>query len=85
MAIATSGKPFTITSGSLRVTCTGGESLMEVNQDDTGFVPVSGGDIVGGVIPDGTSFLTQDLGSTDGSKVEIRFTGAGTVSYSRVK
>ena len=85
MTIAENGKAFKINSGKLRVTCTGGDSLIEMNQDNTGFVPLSGGDVSAGVILDGTSFMTEDLGSADNTPVEIRFTGTGTVSYSRVK
>ena len=85
MAIAISGKPIKLTKGKLRITCTGDTSLMEINQDNTGFVPVSGGEIVAGVIPAETSFMTEDLGSSDDAELFIRFTGAGTVSYSRVK
>tara|TARA_R110000744_G_scaffold140029_1_gene251206 strand:+ start:164 stop:448 length:285 start_codon:yes stop_codon:yes gene_type:complete len=65
------------------VTCTGATSLIEINQDNTGFVPLSGGEIIAGVIPAESSFLTEELGSKD-AKTQIRFTGAGTVSYSRI-
>tara|TARA_R110000822_G_scaffold90984_1_gene209996 strand:+ start:147 stop:404 length:258 start_codon:yes stop_codon:yes gene_type:complete len=83
MTIANSGESIEITKGALRVTCTGAASLIEINQDNTGFVPLSGGEIIAGVIPAESSFLTEELGSKD-AKTQIRFTGAGTVSYSRI-
>ena len=86
MTIAVSGVAIDIAEGRLRVTCTGGASLIEINQDNTGYVPLSGGDIVAGVIPDGSSFITDDLGRNYGvSLAKIRFTGAGTVSYVQLK
>lgn len=81
MAIAESGKGVRITKGSLRVSCVGGASLIEINQDGIGYNKLSGGVVVDGVIPDGAVFFTEQLG---GDNVYVRFTGAGTVSYNRV-
>ena len=75
MAIAISGQIYKWGAGKMLVTCVGGESLIEINRDDTGFVLLSGGDIVGGIIPDGASF-TADL-----KACEVRFTGVGTISF----
>ena len=81
MTIATSGKPIGISKGRIRVTCVGGTSLAEMNQDNTGWVKFSGGPIVDGVIPDGGSFVTDEIGLDE---VLFRFTGAGTVSWVRI-
>ena len=85
MTIAVSGVAIDIAEGRLRVTCTGGASLIEINQDNTGYVPLSGGDIVAGVIPSGTSFITDDLGVVGEGVTLVKFTGAGTVSYIRAE
>ena len=83
MAIAVSGKAFKAPKGSLRVQCTGGDSLFEINQNGIGWSPVSGGDIVAGVVPDGTVFMTEDLSEygADDNSTQLRFTGSGIVSY----
>jgi hypothetical protein len=91
MTIAVSGQAIDIAEGRLRVTCTGGASLIEINQDNTGYVPLSGGDIVAGVIPSGASFITDDLGGAVARNIGsenvtlIKFTGAGVISYINIK
>ena len=78
MAIAVSGQINEWGAGKMLVTCTGGTSLVEINRDGTGFVPLSGGDVVLGIIP-AESVFTADL-----KICEIRFTddtGAPVVSY----
>ncbi len=75
MTIAVSGEIYNWGAGSMLVTCTGGDSLVEINRDGTGFVPLSGGDVELGVILAETSF-TADL-----KQCEIRFTGAGVISF----
>lgn len=85
MAIATSGVPIKWASGAMRVSCSGGSSLIEINQDNTGWNKLSGDVVVDGVIPDGAVFITEDLTPDEYESVSLRFTGAGTVSYQRVK
>ena len=74
MAIATSGEALNW-NGQMFVTCIGGTSLIEINQDETGFVPVNGSETPEGVIADGAAF------QVDVGLCQLRFTGAGTVSY----
>lgn len=75
MAIAVSGQAYNWGAGKMLVTCTGGDSLVEINRDNTGFVPLSGGEVIAGVVLAESSF-TADL-----KACEIRFTGAGVVSF----
>lgn len=75
MTIAVSGQIYKWGGSKMLVTCTGDTSFIEINRDNTGFVPLSGGDVVDGVIIAETSF-TADL-----KACEVRFTGAGVVSF----
>jgi hypothetical protein len=84
MTIAISGKEIIWTSGAVRVSCSGGSSLFEINQDSIGWNNVSGGIIVDGVIPDGAVFCTEDLTPSEQGSVLLRFTGDGNVSYQRI-
>ena len=84
MTKAVSGKEFEWAKGRMRISCKGGTSVMEINQDDIGFNLVSGGVVVDGVIPDGAVIETTELGSDEPIKNKIRFTGTGTVSYMRI-
>jgi len=59
------------------VTCVGDTSLIEINQDGTGFVPLNSAadGIVDGVIP-------ADIGFNLKLKIcQVRFTGLGVISY----
>lgn len=78
MTIAVSGQEETFAQGKIRVSCKGGTSLFEVNQDGIGFNTVSGTDVVAGVINDG--LVTQiEVGSPDTKDTVYRFTdGTGT-------
>lgn len=60
MAIATSGKAYKWGASKMLVTCVGGTSLVEINRDDTGYVPLTGGEIIQGIIPNNATF-TADL------------------------
>ena len=73
--IAVSGQAYEWKGGDMLVTCTGGDSTMEINRDDTGYVPVSGAEVTAGVIPAEASvwvLLKPCL---------VRWTGTGTVSF----
>jgi hypothetical protein len=76
MTIAVSGQVYNWGASKMLVTCTGANSLMEINLEGTGFVPVEGGSVVAGVILADTSF------SADLKRCDVRFTGAGVVSFS---
>ena len=78
MTIAVSGQTYKWGAGKMLVTCTGGTSLVEINRDNTGFVPLSGGEIVLGIVLAESAFIA-DLKACD-----IRFTddtGAPVISF----
>ena len=72
--IAVSGQIYDWKGGDMLVTVVGADTLMEINRDFTGFVPVSGGEVIAGVIAAGTAAWV------DLKLCEVRFTG-GTVSF----